>query len=161
MKQIFKSRIALLLITYIVLLLLFVIQKPVFLLFHLDQSASTGIVGWFDVICAGFSMDMSVAGYFSAVPAILLLVFRLFAVKGLKQVLNIYFAIISILTAIIFVPDIVLYSYWGFRIDSTVFTYITSPVEAAASTLICNFIGNCLRFAIRFCRICDIEKAGC
>lgn len=133
MKTILKQRIGLLIFTYIIFLALFLAQKILFLLYHFDQSVMLGFKGWLDVIFAGFSMDLSVAGYFSAIPALILLV-SVFIVKGTKAAMNIYFIVIAVLSSVIYVPDIVLYSFWGFRIDSTVLTYITSPTEAAAST---------------------------
>jgi len=132
MKKIFNSRISLLIITYVVFLILFLIQKPIFLLYHIDQSITNGFGEWLKVIFAGLPMDLSVAGYFSAIPGLLLLV-SVFTTKGLKKILDIYFIIASLLSAVIFIPDIVLYTFWGFRIDSTVFTYIVSPEEAVAS----------------------------
>lgn len=133
MKKIQTSRVGLLLLTYIIFLLLFLLQKPIFLLYYIGQSKAGGIAEWINVVIAGLPMDLSVAGYFTIVPALLLLC-SIFITKGLSRTLDIYFIIASVINALIFIPDIVLYSYWGFRIDSTVLTYITSPDEAMAST---------------------------
>lgn len=132
MKNILNSRLGIFFKTYITLVLIFIIQKPIFMLFQWNLSAELHLADWFDVIISGLAMDMSFAGYLMVIPALILIV-SVFTTKYLKQILNLYFIIIAICLSLIFVPDLELYSFWGFRIDSTVFTYITSPSLAVAS----------------------------
>ncbi|NDW08854.1 LTA synthase family protein [Dysgonomonas sp. 520] len=139
-RQILNTRIALFIKTYLIFVLLFVIQKVVFLVFHWQQSSLTGAGDWFSVMWKGLPMDFSTGGYLVLIPLIILVI-SLFTVKHLKQILNVYFMIVSALVSIIFLSDVVLYSYWGFRIDSTVFAYITSPAEVVASISIIETIG--------------------
>lgn len=102
------------------------------MLFHWEQSDLAGWNHLVNVIISGLPMDFSMSGYLTAIPGLLLLI-SVFFTKSLKSILSIYFIIACILISVIFVPDIVLYSYWGFRIDSTIFAYLTSPTEVVAS----------------------------
>ena len=44
-----------------------------------------------------------------------------------------YFALVALLTAVVFAVDLALYEHWGFRIDATVLIYLADPKEAMAS----------------------------
>ncbi len=118
---------------YLVFVLILVIQKPVFLCYHWNQSATESFTECLKVLWHGLSMDLSVAGYFSAIPGLVLWFSACYENKYTKKILQVYFALISLIISLIFIPDLELYSYWGFRIDSTVFNYIIYPKGAAAS----------------------------
>jgi len=86
------------------------------------------------VLCHGFSMDCSVAGYFTAIPALLTVASVWWQGRPLQLTLKIYFGIVATLIALIAVADTALYPYWGFKLDATpIFYFITSPSAAAAS----------------------------
>ena len=53
--------------------------------------------------------------------------------EWIRPVLKAYFVVVSAILSIIFISDLELYSYWGFRLDSTPFFYLKSPANAAAS----------------------------
>ncbi len=127
------KKIKTLLLCYLVFVVLLVLQKPIFLGYHWNQLAAEGFLNCLKVLWYGLPMNMSVAGYFTAIPGLLLLISVFVNSRIFAKILNIYSALISFLISIIFIPDLVLYSYWGFRIDATVFTYIVQPKEAAAS----------------------------
>lgn len=112
---------------------IFILQKPLFMLFNAGSS-TVSLLGkeYFQVIIAGLPLDLSIAGFLCLFPGLILLLSSLFTI-GLKKLLGGYFIITSLLVSIIFIVDLVLYSYWGFRIDSTIFAYITSPAEVVGS----------------------------
>jgi phosphoglycerol transferase MdoB-like AlkP superfamily enzyme len=112
--------------------LLFVVQKPLFLLFHFDQAREFNFIDFLNIIWKGLPMDLSTAGYVIIIPGIIYLI-SIFSVKYLRLILNVYFLIISFIISAIFIPDSRLYSFWGFRIDSTVLAYIGSPKEVFAN----------------------------
>lgn len=86
------------------------------------------------VLCHGFSMDCSVAGYFTAIPALLAIASVWWQGQSLKLALKVYIGIIATLIALIAVADTALYPYWGFKLDATpIFYFMTSPSAAAAS----------------------------
>ncbi len=123
-----------LLATFCVALLFFVLQKPVFLLYHWSQTAAEG--GFCQSLSTawhGLPMDMCVAGYFTALPALVLLVATFVKRGPYAVILRAYFAVASLLIALVFVADLELYTHWGFRLDSTVFAYAGDPKGATAS----------------------------
>ena len=67
-----KQRLILLLKTFGLLILFFVLMKPAFMLYHRDLYAGVGLADYFRVVWHGLPMDASVAGYFTALPALLL-----------------------------------------------------------------------------------------
>ena len=134
------QRIKYLITTYLLFAGLLALQKPVFLLYHWTQSAETSFGECLQVIWHGLSMDFSIAGYFTIIPLLLLLVSVFFSGKPFGTILKVYFLIISILISIIFIPDLELYTYWGFRVDATIFAYITQPGEVMASVSIWRII---------------------
>ena len=126
------KKVTILLSCYCVFVGLLLLQKPIFLCYHWNQSAPEGFFNCLKTLWYGLPMDMSVAGYFTVIPGLLLLISVFVKSKYFIKILSIYFAVISFLISIIFFPDLLLYSYWGFRMDATVFTYIVQPKEAAA-----------------------------
>lgn len=146
-----KSRTLLLITTYLLWVALFILQKPLFMLFNAGSS-TTPIIGkeYFQVIAAGVSLDLSIAGFLTLFPGLILL-FSTFFTKSLKKILGGYFILTSLLVSIIFIVDLVLYSYWGFRIDSTIFAYISSPAEVVGSVPF--YVTFLMLLAIIFCTL--------
>ncbi len=129
-----KARLKYILIYYLFWVLLFVVQKPVFLLFHRENSFDFSFLEWINVIVHGFSMDLSAAGYFTIFVAVLLLVSSFFKEnKLLGKIVFYYTAVVLFLVLLICCADLYLYSFWGFRIDSTPLFYLESPKNAMAS----------------------------
>jgi phosphoglycerol transferase MdoB-like AlkP superfamily enzyme len=119
---------------FLVFTALFLLQKPLFLLFHWELSVAAGFWGCIKTVWHGLTMDMSVAAYCTMIPAMVLLISLIGGNKRVYLiVLKVYFIMISVLVSAIFICDTELYTHWGFRIDATVFTYIVQPKEAAAS----------------------------
>ncbi len=132
-----KKRIAALFATFALWIVLFILQKPVFLLMYADSLADV-----FPVIFHGLPLDLSVAGYMTAVPALALTVSSLpfsclhgeRAARIFQYILLAWTAIASIIVALAFVANLALYGYWRFPLDATpVFFIATSPADAMAS----------------------------
>ena len=81
----------------------------------------------------GLKLDCTIAGYLTAIPLLLTLVSVWLPDAWLKKVLKGYFLIMGILVSAIFSVDVALYSFWGFRLDATLFFYLQSPADAMAS----------------------------
>ncbi len=82
----------------------------------------------------GFSMDCTVAGYFTAIPLLLLMASVWYPAAWLRKSAVSYFAVVAALIAMIYVADAALFPYWEFRLDMTpVFYFTTSPSAAMAS----------------------------
>ncbi|MDR0506534.1 MAG: sulfatase-like hydrolase/transferase [Dysgonamonadaceae bacterium] len=102
------------------------------MLFHIDMLQGVSFIDWFRVIWNGLPMDLSMAGYIMIIPGIFYII-SVFMINYQKVNQKVYFLIIAIIIATIFIPDLHLYSFWGFRIDATVFAYLGSPKEVVAS----------------------------
>ena len=121
--------------TYITSLLLMALQKPLFLVWYAQQSAEASASELVGVSLHGLLLDSTMAGYISAIPWLLMLVAVWVAIpeKAVQRILKGYFSIMAVLIALIVAVDMGLFRYWAFRIDSTIFPYLASPKEAAAS----------------------------
>ena len=111
------------------------VQKPVFMAYYAVEAAGAGFRGWIDVLWHGLTLDMTVAGYVTALP-ILVTVLSLWLrlpEKVWRGVLTTWFVLVAVTTAVIFAVDVALYEHWGFRIDSTVLIYLADPEEAMTS----------------------------
>lgn len=129
-----KQRFFLLLKTFLGFTLLSVLFKPIFMIYNHSLYNSVSFVDYFKVIYHGLSMDMSVAGYLTIVPALLIVASVWLRSDVIRLLQRIYFIFISILLPLIYLVDMVLYSYWGFRLDTTpLFYFFTSPKDAIAS----------------------------
>ena len=114
-----------------------VILKPVFMFYNHSAFKDCNLTDYLAVIWHGLPMDVSVAGYFTIIPALLALI-SIWLHPALIRILHrIYLALASLLLSIVYCTDAVLYSFWQFRIDSTPFFYfLSSPKDALASVSI-------------------------
>lgn len=113
--------------------IMFVVQKPLFMLFHWDIYGGTPLLQWLAVMWHGRGLDNSMAAYITALPALLTTATVYLRGAWWKPVLRTYFALIAGVVSAITLGDLVLYSFWGFRIDATPLFYLTSPADAVAS----------------------------
>lgn len=113
------------------------LQKPLFMAWYAGEAAAAGAgaAEWFEVLWHGLSLDLTVAGYVTAVPllAMLLSLWVRLSERLWRVLLTGYFALVALFTAVVFAVDLALYEHWGFRIDATVFIYLADPKEAMAS----------------------------
>ena len=128
-----KKRILFLIAVYFWFFVMFVLQKPLFMLFHWDIYGKIPLMEWFSVMWNGRPLDFSMAAYLTAIPALFVVATVYLQKKWWIPVYRVYFAIVSFVVAAIMLGDAVLYSYWGFRIDATPLFYLTSPADAVAS----------------------------
>ena len=128
-----KKRLLFILIVFIAWLPVFVIQKPVFMFYQHALSETCTFTDFLQVMLHGLKLDCTIAGYLTAIPLLLTLVSVWLPGAWLKKVLKGYFLIMGILVSAIFSVDVALYSFWGFRLDATLFFYLQSPADAMAS----------------------------
>ncbi|MEG1645347.1 MAG: LTA synthase family protein [Alistipes sp.] len=130
-----KRSIFFLIAVYGLTVALMALQKPLFLLFYTAQTAAMGDGVWWQVVAHGLSLDLTMAGYVTALPLLILLASLWIPLSDRiwRAILLGWFVVISLLTAAIVAADLGLYGYWGFRIDSSIFIYLSDPKEAAAS----------------------------
>ena len=129
----FSLRIIALTEHYIRLLLLFIMEKPLFMLYTGARSRHYPAGDWFRVMWHGIPIDLSVAAYLTVLPLLLCMVSIWLQSVTLKKIWRVYDALIALLLALVFIGDSVLYPFWGYKLDASVFFYLRSPEEALAS----------------------------
>lgn len=138
-----KERLIGLIKTYILFVCIFILQKPLFILYYSSLYAGTSWTDPFKVIWNGLPLDLSLAGYLTAIPGLLFIASAWTLSKALRRIWNGYYFFIAILLAVIFIVDIGLYEYWGFRLDATpLFYFFSSPKDALASISIWQVLGG-------------------
>lgn len=128
-----KKRIIYIVSFFFLLLILFVSQKPFFMLYNEMTEKDAGFVDMFQVMRHGMSLDATTAGYLTAFPFLLVLISLWLKKFPLRKLLLPYYIIASLLVAVVFVVDMGLYPFWGFKLDASIFLYLDSPKEAMAS----------------------------
>lgn len=126
--------------TYATFVVLFVLQKPLFLFLE-KGSATQPVDNIFAelpaVIWHGLPLDLSMAGYLSVIPGLLSIAVVWLKRDLVKPIMNIYFIIVSLFITCSFVLNASLYPYWKYPLDSTpLFYFFTSPADAIASVSI-------------------------
>ena len=145
-----KKRILFLTFFFIAWLPVFIIQKPWFIFYNNQLAGTCSPIDFLQVIAHGLLLDCTVAGYLTALPLFLTLASVWIPGEWLRKTLKVYFLIASLLISIIFVTDVALYPYWGFRLDGTVLFYLRSPKDAMASVPAGLFIQQGIAFLIYF-----------
>lgn len=151
-RKCLKTKIGYLLLLFLLWTVVFVLQKPVFLIAY-----AGGLSQVLPVVWHGLPLDFSLAGYLTAVPALLLLVssvpLRVLHTEGgrrmFKSIHYVWTIIASVLVALSFVANCALYDYWRFPLDSTPIFFITSsPADAMASVYWWQALGGVVGVAI-------------
>lgn len=127
-----RERLKYLLIMFLMLLTVFVTQKPLFMLYNLDVATNVGIGDYFMVMFHGLQLDITVTSYCMVLPTIVVLL-SFFKKVPVRKILVAYYFILMLIIATIFVADAVLYHFWGFKLNSSVFMYTDRPGDALAS----------------------------
>jgi len=125
-------------------MIFFIVQKPLFMVYNGDAKPGE----WLEVMMHGIPLDLTVTGYVLVLPMIWLSVsFFWNKQKVVKGVLIGYFIIISLAVSIIMVADAVMYDFWQFKLDSSVFLYTDKPADAMASVST-TFVVLCVAAAV-------------
>lgn len=128
-----KQRFAYIGLFFLVVFLIFVFQKPMFMVYN--DAMAKGLEGMdcLQVMFHGTSLDATTAGYLTALPFLLVLISIWLKKFPLRKLLRPYYILASLLVAVVFVVDMGLYPFWGFKLDASIFLYLDSPKEAMAS----------------------------
>lgn len=144
------SRILYLLRLWLSLLLLFALGKMVFLMYNADVSPFGCADAW-QVWWHGLTMDISTAGYVTALPLLLALVSVWWRRLPLRWVLWPYLTVVAVLLAVILGGDTVLYEFWKFKLNAAIFGYMQNPEGATSSVsplFIITRVGGILLLAV-------------
>ena len=135
---------------YILFFLFCVAQKGIFWLYYYNEFYRECSFGDFvDVILHGLPLDAAIAGYLTAIPALLLIVNVWWQGKALDYIFKGYYIFCGILLGCIFEGDLALYEYWGFRLDTTPLFYLkSSPKDAFASATVEMMVAGAVSLAV-------------
>lgn len=146
------KRILFLLRALVVCLVLFALGKVGFMLYNASiepfSASDTMKVLWH-----GISMDASTSGYILAVPWLCCLISIWFEGLPYRKILICYFLVVGILLSIIVAGDAILYEFWKFKLNATIFNYMSNPEGATSSvskTFMLTRIGAVASTAILF-----------
>ncbi len=112
----------------------FIVARLIFVSYHFVNTQSVGFQNFIQIFTNGIRLDLSAAGYFSALPYVLFSFSFLFAKKEIfGGVVKIYTILFILFSSALIAADLELFKVWGYRIDDTFLKYLMSPNEAAAS----------------------------
>ena len=144
-----KERLIGFLKTYFLFVCIFALQKPFFMLFYRPLYEGVSWTEWLGVMWHGLPLDLSLAGYLTAIPGLLFIRSAWAVPNLLRRIWCGYFIFVSVLLSIIFTVDLGLYEYWGFRLDATpLFYFFSSPKDAVASVSVWMVIGGIIAMVV-------------
>lgn len=105
--------------------------------YYHDLYTNASFTDYLRVMWHGLPLDLSLAGYLTAIPGFLIMASAWTNSVRLRYIRQVYFGLIAFVMSTIFVVDIGLYGFWDFRLDATpVFYFFSSPKDAMASVSI-------------------------
>lgn len=128
------SRIRTFFLVFLFWTLVGMISKGAFLLVYHSLFTNATFSELCQVIWYGLRLDIAVAGYMTAIPALLLIATLWSKLRLVHWLWNGYFFVIALLSSLAYIANLGLYGYWGFPLDNTPLLYLkTSPADAMAS----------------------------
>ncbi len=127
---------------YLAAILLFMAAKPCFVLAQNAERRSA--FDWSEmpaILWHGLPLDLATAGYASAFLWLLLAISLWTRVPHLRTIYRVYAGIAALVLSLVFVGDACLYSFWGTKLDGTVWTYLAQPQGVFASVTTAYAIG--------------------
>lgn len=111
-----------------------IIQRPLFCIYNRALNTSTmRIRDWWKIYRHGYKTDLKVAAYLTMFPLLIVWVHAHFPIFNSYPALLACDAVLALSVALATVADTVLYKFWQFKIDSSVFAYLKSLKGAFAS----------------------------
>lgn len=131
--KLMKKRLLFLLKLFLTFILIFLAQKVIFMLVNLAYAGGMTFKGALAVLWHGLRLDSATSCYLIAIPSIILLLSLFFKRFPLRRILFPYYLIISLVMSVIFIADMVIYHFWGAKIDATDLIYAANLKDLFAS----------------------------
>lgn len=137
-----------------------IVQKPLFCFFNRTMSCeSMKIKEVLKIYRYGIVTDMIGASYLTIIPALSVLIFSVFPQTDARSIIIGCEILLAIAMGLITISDTILYKFWQFKIDSSVFAYLRNLKGAFASVstlyvsiaLICVLLMSGLFFLFVWC----------
>lgn len=117
---------------YIYWFLFFVIQKPIFMAVNHKLLGRTTLGDWWQVIVHAAPLDASVSAYFTMAFGLVLILATWLDNRRMGPAFHWYSVILIIIALLVFVADCIVFPYWGYHLDKSVFQYLKTPLEVMA-----------------------------
>ena len=114
-------------------LVLFLLQKPLFMLYCGVGSHGVSGLDFGRVLFHALPLDLATSAYLTIIPFVALIISCFFSRFPLRKVLTFYFILVGLLMSLVFCGDAALYPFWGYKMDASVLFYLQSPKDAVAS----------------------------
>lgn len=114
--------------------IVFQVQRQVFLLSNLDFFSFSSLQEFAKIIWSSVMLDFSFAGYLTASATLLYLALYLAIPRYSVKIVQIYCAVIIVVLCFLATADLALYSHWNYRINSTAYSYFETPALIFASS---------------------------
>ena len=128
-----KRRIGLLFKLYLVLLLIFLLQKVVFMLVNAPYAAGVPFGQCVAVLWHGLRLDSVTASYLLVLPWLVLLISCFVKKMPLRPILAPYYVVVALIISFLFSADVIMYHFWGAKFDANDFIYAANPKDLFAS----------------------------
>lgn len=111
----------------------FLLETLLFMLYHHSIYGTYDMGDWSQVLLHSLPHDLTLAGYVVALPLVLWIVQLWVPGKWYRTFCVWFFTIMSLPLFLLWLVDLVLFGYWGFRLDATPLIYLMdSPAETLA-----------------------------
>ncbi len=131
-----KDRIKLYISYFLFWYVFFALGRIAFLVTHYEFTSTLSVSEVFGTFIHGFRLDASFTGYLMVLPTLLIILSAFGLIKILARIFNIYtYMVIGVLT-LLTVVDNQLYTYWGYRLDTSAFLYMDNAKAMTASVTI-------------------------
>jgi len=105
-----------------------------FLLLYSHLSEDIGFREAILTFIYGFKQDIFLTGYILIIPALAITVFPFFRSDLIIKIILLYSAIVLMILVLLYITNLVMYQFWNYPIDKSIFDYIGSPREYLANT---------------------------
>ena len=134
-----RKRVLYLIKTYLVIVLIFLVAKPIFMAFN-SQGHPFSPSDVLQVLAHGLTLDLSTSLYFLLIPYLLVLLSVWWPKWGIiGSFLTLYNFIVALIIGLALVADLSLYPFWGFKLDASCLEYALSP-DAILSSVSWGFL---------------------
>lgn len=128
---------------YFIFVLLFLIGKALFMCFHADVYGAFQLSECLLALWYGIPHDLTCAGYVMALPFVAELLHAWVDGSWHRHFMRYYLVVILVPVLLNYLFDLVLYGYWGFRMDATALFYLLdNPAEALGQATCWQWIGG-------------------
>jgi phosphoglycerol transferase MdoB-like AlkP superfamily enzyme len=104
-----------------------------FLTVYHDLAEGAGLWDSLHSLLMGLKLDISLTGYVLIFPTFILILFSVWRHKILKIILGVYTFLIIVCMVPVYINNMVIYRYWKYPVDRSIFDYISTPGEMLAS----------------------------